>query len=97
MVAVELRRARIDAGLEQTTLASRADVKRSTISNIENCRQATTLELFYKLASGLGKNPGEFFNSIISKAVPNRSLTIEDVGHDHDIYHAVTTTISKGV
>lgn len=95
-VANEIRRIRLDMNIDQTTLARISGVKRSTISNIESKRQATTLDIFYKLSSSLGKNPGDLFNIIIEKASSQQIISSEDVNHDSDILNAVKSTLKKG-
>jgi DNA-binding XRE family transcriptional regulator len=96
LVAQELRRVRLEAGLDQTTLAKVSGVKRTTISNIESERQATTLTVFCKLALALGKQPGELLSSIIEKISSSPTITIEDVDSDLDVFKAVESTIKKG-
>lgn len=96
LVAQELRRVRLEAKLDQTTLAKVSGVKRTTISNIESERQATTLPVFCKLALALGKQPGELLNGIIEKIDSNPTVTIEDVGSDVDVLRAIESTIKKG-
>lgn len=95
-VANEIRRIRSDMKIDQTTLARISGVKRSTISNIESKRQATTLDIFYKLSSSLSKNPGDLLNIIIEKASSQQTISSEDVNHDNDILNAVESTLKKG-
>jgi len=61
-VAAQLKKARIDHDLLQEDLAALVGVKRTSISNIENGRQALSLRLFCEIADALSENPGRLLD-----------------------------------
>lgn len=64
-VARHIRKARTAGGMQQQTLAEAVGVTRTSISNIENGRQALTLEMFYKISQVLKEDPGEFLKDAL--------------------------------
>jgi transcriptional regulator with XRE-family HTH domain len=58
-IYVRLRELRLALGLTQAQLASRARVRRATVSRLENARiTSIDLEVLEKLADALGVEPG---------------------------------------
>jgi transcriptional regulator with XRE-family HTH domain len=58
-VGQRLRRARLAAGLTQAQLADRAELSRTSITNIELGRQRFTLDGLVRLAAGVGVDPAQ--------------------------------------
>lgn len=59
LVAANLRRLRLAAGLSQEELAARAGLHRTYVSSIERAQRNLTLENIFSLANGLGADARE--------------------------------------
>jgi transcriptional regulator with XRE-family HTH domain len=59
ILARNVRRLRNDLGLTQEELADRAKIDRTYVSNIENCKNAATVDMIGQVAAGLGVEPGD--------------------------------------
>ncbi len=57
ILAENVRRLRLSAGISQEELASRADLHRTYISSIERAERNVTLENIFLLAKALGVTP----------------------------------------
>lgn len=57
ILAENVRRLRLSAGLSQEELASRADLHRTYISSIERAERNVTLKNIFLLAQALGVTP----------------------------------------
>ena len=57
ILADNVRRLRLSAGLSQEELAARADLHRTYISSIERAQRNVTLENIFVLADALGTTP----------------------------------------
>jgi transcriptional regulator with XRE-family HTH domain len=66
-VAEQLKEERQSRKLDQHTLAVMVGVKRTSITNIENGRQALSLNLFCKLADALGKHPSDLLRDALNR------------------------------
>lgn len=64
-VARHIRKTRTASGMQQQTLAEAVGVTRTSISNIENGRQALTLEMFYKISQVMKEDPGSFLTEAL--------------------------------
>jgi len=60
-VGARIRRIRRERGLSQVQLAAAIGIDHRTISRIENGRHATSIDLIYRLAAGLGVPSWQFF------------------------------------
>lgn len=61
-----MRELRDKAGLSQDQLASRCDLTKSNISNIENGKKDFTFTTFLEYAKGLNKHPKNLINKDFS-------------------------------
>ena len=61
IVGLNVRKARIDAGLSQEELAGRMDVEQFYISGLEAGRRNPTLVTLWKAATALGIDPATLF------------------------------------
>lgn len=59
ILAHNVRRLRLSAGLSQEELAARADLHRTYISSIERSERNVTLENIFLLAHALGVKPAD--------------------------------------
>lgn len=91
-LAAEIRKLRRNLHVDQEELATRVGVTRSSISNIEACRQAVSLEMFIKLAQALNQDPAALLNTVRAEA--SVIVSHEDV-NDEDILLTIQTTLSK--
>jgi len=72
-----LRQARREAGMSQEQLASRVDMKRTSISNMEAGRQRLPLHVAYKLALALGRTPVQLLPDPASPLDEHEHLLID--------------------
>jgi transcriptional regulator with XRE-family HTH domain len=61
IVGINIRKARIDAGLSQEELAGRMDIEQFYISGLEAGRRNPTLVTLWKAAIALGIDPAALF------------------------------------
>lgn len=66
IVAANLRRLRVAAGLSQEELAGRAGLHRTYVSSIERAQRNLTLENIFSLAAGLGVDARELLAPVLS-------------------------------
>jgi transcriptional regulator with XRE-family HTH domain len=66
-VAAQVKEERQRRGVDQRTLAGMVGVQRTSITNIENGRQALSLDLFCKIADALGQEPAQFLKTILER------------------------------
>ena len=64
ILARNLRRLRISAGLSQEELADRAGLHRTYISSVERAQRNVSLENLFKIAQGLGVNAQELISPV---------------------------------
>ena len=64
ILARNLRRLRISAGLSQEELADRAGLHRTYISSVERAQRNVSLENLFKIAQGLGVNAQELIGPV---------------------------------
>ncbi|WP_082382411.1 helix-turn-helix domain-containing protein [Blastomonas sp. AAP25] len=57
ILADNLRRARLDAGLSQEELADAAGIDRTYVSALERCRYAASVDVIERLADALNVKP----------------------------------------
>lgn len=74
-VAAALRRARVENGLSQAVLASRAGVDQSMVSTYERARRVPSWETFDRLIRGAGAVP-----ELRVEPLADNALTLADVG-----------------
>ena len=63
ILAENVRRLRLSAGLSQEELADRADLHRTYISSIERSERNVSLENIFLLAEALGVTPADLVTS----------------------------------
>lgn len=59
VLAVNLRKARRNAGLSQEELADKAEIDRTYVSALERSKYAATVDMIERLAGPLGVEPAE--------------------------------------
>ena len=64
ILAVNLRRLRLSAGLSQEELADRAGLHRTYISSVERAQRNVSLENLFKIAHGLEVSPQALVDSV---------------------------------
>jgi transcriptional regulator with XRE-family HTH domain len=69
MLGKFLRKARKDAGLSQETLAARAHIDRSYLSELERDEGSPTVQLLIRLCSAMGVSAGKIISQIEAKPV----------------------------
>lgn len=82
MTATVLRRARLDAGLSQAGLASRAGVDQPMVSTYEHARRSPSWTTFQRLVRGAGA-----VAEIRLEPLPDAAFTLADLGR-----HLATST-----
>ena len=65
VVASNLRRIRVSAGLSQEALADRAGLHRTYVSSIERAQRNLSLENIFSLARGLGVDARELLTPLL--------------------------------
>ncbi|MCO5792083.1 MAG: helix-turn-helix transcriptional regulator [Blastomonas sp.] len=63
ILADNLRRARLDAGLSQEELADAAGIDRTYVSALERCRYAASVDVIERLADALDVEPASLLTS----------------------------------
>lgn len=74
-IASQIRQLRETRKLHQQALAEAVHVKRTSISNIENGRQALSLDLFCKIAYALDCKPWELLELALADAKPKVDIS----------------------
>lgn len=74
LIALNLRRLRVERGLSQENLAVDADIDRTYVSRLERNRENPTVTVLERLALALGVEIVEFFSKIDPSAPPPRPL-----------------------
>lgn len=64
ILARNLRRLRLSAGLSQEELADRAGLHRTYISSVERAQRNVSLENLFKIAQGLQVSPQDLVSSV---------------------------------
>ncbi|MCL9998666.1 MAG: helix-turn-helix domain-containing protein [Erythrobacter sp.] len=64
ILADNLRRARVAAGLSQEELADAAGVDRTYVSALERCKYAASLDVMERLATALSVNPASLLADV---------------------------------
>ena len=64
ILARNLRRLRLSAGLSQEELADRAGLHRTYISSVERAQRNVSLENLFKIAQGLEVSPQDLVGSV---------------------------------
>lgn len=68
ILAQNLKRHRLAAGLSQEELAHQADIDRTYVSSLERGRYAATVDMLERLAAELGVDPADLLRSKAPKA-----------------------------
>lgn len=75
-VAVELEKARERLGLTQSQLAEKVGLKRTSISNIENCFQRPPLHVFYSICIALELEPSNVLPTVAQVTTSPRMVSV---------------------
>ena len=67
MLADELRRARVAAGLSQEKLAAKAGISREYVNYLERGKRSPTVTVFVKICRALGEYPPEVLARMLSQ------------------------------
>ena len=76
-LASQIRQVRAERKLHQQALADAVHVTRTSISNIENGRQALSLSMFCKIAFALEYKPWELLERAFSDTKPKLDISSE--------------------
>lgn len=74
-----VKEARAAKGWSQQRLAETADLKRTSISNIESGRQSLSLSQFCNLMEILNQNPGQAINVVLNKQPSVRKQRVHHI------------------
>jgi transcriptional regulator with XRE-family HTH domain len=77
VVAAKIRRVRQERNLHQQALADAVHIKRTSISNIENGRQALSLDLFCRIAFALDYEPWKLLKRALEETEPKLDISID--------------------
>jgi transcriptional regulator with XRE-family HTH domain len=73
MLGEELKKARLDAGLSQEELATRAQIHRTYVSLLELNKKSPTMDVLFRLCDALGLPASDLIGRVERSRQANRS------------------------